>query len=100
MSSKFNSPDLNINYLNTLLGEAAEKVLEEHQQSLRRGEDLILFGSCVCAPLLQAHPTLRHGRDRCCLGLQKCLHCGQLRQGENQECTVHHHLPEVEIKLF
>ena len=46
-----------------LPGEAAQKVLEEHQQPLRRGEDLVLAGARICSPLLQTHPTLRHGRD-------------------------------------
>ena len=81
----------------TLPGEAAQEVLEEHQQPLRRGEDLVLVGARVRSPLLQTHPTLRHGRDRRCLGLQECLHCGQLRQGADQECAVHHHFPEVEF---
>ena len=81
------------------LGEAAEEVLEEHQQPLRWREDIVLSGARVCSPLLQTHPTLRYGRDRCCPGLQERLHCGQLCQGEDQECPIHHHLPEVELNL-
>ena len=79
----------------TFPGEATQKVLEEHQQPLGRGKDFVLAGSCVRSPLLQTHPSLCHGRDRRCFGLQERLHCGQLRQGEDQECAVHHHLSEV-----
>ena len=81
--------------LATSAGETSQEVVEEHQQLVWWREDLVLLGSRLRPPLLQAHPTLRHGRDRRRPGLQERLHRGQLHQGKDQERSVHHHLTQV-----
>ena len=42
--------------------------------NLSGGEDTLLSRVGVCASSFQAHTVVCHGRDRCCVGLQKCLH--------------------------
>ena len=54
--------------------------------------------SSYYCPLL-ADSAVRHGRDWRGSGLQECVHCGQLHQGEDQECSVHHHQPQVRKPL-
>ena len=82
-------------HLATTAGETSQEVVEEHQQLVWWREDLVLLGSRLRPPLLQAHPTLRHGRDRRRPRLQERLHRGQLCQGEDQERAIHNHITEV-----
>ena len=87
-------------HLATSAGETSQEVVEEHQQLVWWREDLVLLGSRLRPPLLQTHPTLRHGRDRRRPRLQERLHRGQLCQGEDQERAIHNHIPEVRFLSF
>lgn len=51
-----------------------EQVVEEHIESVRRREDPVVVSARVRVALLQAHPTLRHGRNRRSVGLQERFH--------------------------
>ena len=65
-----------------------QEVLEEHLQPVGRREDAELSRPGVCAPSLQTHPPVCHGRDRCRLRLQKRFYCCQLYQGKYDVCKL------------